>query len=284
MGNSFSLYRLVLLIKRQWASFGKIFLIALGTVTLIMLGIYIYNLPTKDTISTFFYHDEDTRLATLKFPGVVFVVVGILFVTFSSSWYFSKWGKKTNALEEILLPASNLEKTICGIMLTSIVCIGSFLIVFFLVDGGYRLYFNAFVNHYLESSNMTVVQGEKGLKTGRYVDVGSFVELVGNTFFTWFLIIGFLLQSVFLLGSIYFNRFQYIKTAIVLLVSIFTTIYVVAKWTNYITDGKTRVFRTLQELEHQNGLDIGALCYVFAALFLLMAYRVTYLRVKEKEV
>ena len=93
-----------------------------------------------------------------------------------------------------------------------------------------------------------------------------------------------MIQSVFLLGSIYFNRFQYIKTTIILLVSIFTITYVVVKWANYITDGKTLVFHTLQDLEHQNGLDIPFICYVLAALFILVAYVITYLRVKEKEV
>lgn len=280
MDNSFSLYRVGLLIKRQWASFGKIFLIALGAVTLVILGVYLFNLPTKETIGAFRVYKNN--LIMLRFPLFVFSIVGILFTTLTSSWYFSKWGKKANAIEELLLPASSLEKYVCSILLTSIVCIVSFSIVFWLIDSGYRMYLNEF----FKTLKGKVALNENNDGSVFYKDLRavSFVDFIGYRYILTIFMGLFCIQSAFLLGSIFFKRFQYIKTLIISLAVIFLGAFVFIKWMMHLVKGKVEVFHTLQELENQHASYIPAFWYFLAGVTIVICYWATYLRIKEKEV
>ncbi len=283
MDNSFSLHRIGLLMKRQWASFGKIFLIALGAVTLVILGFYLYYWPSIKNISIYGFSREG--IVSFSFPIPVFCIIGILFVSLSSSWYFSKWGKKASAMEELILPVSNLEKAVCGILFTSIVCIGSFLIVFLLIDGGYRMYLNDFVKTLDPKMTISVTtENDSYVNHMRDCHAESFVKEIGSLPFVWTIVIGFILQGLFLLGSIYFKRFQYIKTLLAVSITTFIAVYLAVKWTISIEMDKHRVYHTLQDLENQNGNVVPVFWYVFVIVVILVCYWVTYLRIKEKEI
>ncbi|PZP46289.1 MAG: hypothetical protein DI598_12270 [Pseudopedobacter saltans] len=281
MDNSFSLYRVGLLIKRQWASFGKIFLVTLGAITLILLGFYLYNLPAKGNIYTF--HADKNGEITLLFPIPLFCIIGLLFVTLSSSWYFSKWGKKANTIEELLLPASNIEKALCSVVLTSIVCIGGYLIVFLLIDSGYRIYLNEFVKTVDPKIKVSPYMDDNQRLSIRDCHAQFFVKIIDSQFFWPAISIGFLLQSIFLLGSIYFKRFQYIKTLITIAITGFVIIFSTFKLGSYLNESRVIVYHTLDELDHKND-SIPIFIYVIVLVLTLIFYWITYLRVKEKEV
>lgn len=282
MDNSFSLYRVGLLIKRQWASFGKIFLIALGAVTLIIIGFYLYNLPTEHNFSSLNLQKEG--ILYLIFPLPVFCITGILFVSLTANWYFNKWGKKANATEELLLPASNLEKTVSGILLTSVVGIGGFLIVFFLIDGAYRMYINDFVKT-LDASIKVNSYSDNMYRARSLKDCHAlpFIKDLGSKVFLLLVVIGLIIQSTFLLGSIYFKRFQYIKTLVTFLLTGFLSIFSGIKWHMYLTKRKVEVYHTLQKLDHKND-GFPNFFFIVLPILILIFYWVTYLRVKEKEV
>lgn len=283
MDKTFSLYRVGLLLKRQWASFGKIFLIALGAVTLMILGAYLFNLPRD---GQFQYRVVNGNEIGFGFSPVALVTLSVLFISMSSSWYFSKWGKKANAIEDLLLPASSLEKFVCSFLLTGIVCIGSFYIVFLLVDSGYRAYMQRFVNSLPGLVPIEEGGGVNSLIPLKYKDVSiaSFWSEVGGRNLYTVLILQFLLQCVFLLGSIYFKRFQYIKTLISFLVFTFLVFSASIRMIIVLTRHKIRVFHTLSDLEQQRGLWIPSFHYALTIITIIVCYWATYQRIKEKEI
>jgi hypothetical protein len=91
----------------------------------------------------------------------------------------------------------------------------------------------------------------------------------------------FLVTSIFLLGSIYFNRFHYIKTAVVGMVFGSVWTYLFVKTIEIITKGKVDASAS-SGIEEKISGEV-----VFVALTMLITlifWSITYVRLKEKEV
>jgi hypothetical protein len=270
MNNTFSIQRFGLLLKRQWLEFGKIYLISLAVVLGIFLSFYGYNYYA---ITNFMARGFSHHMA-FRIP--LFIVTGLIFITIIGSNYFAHLGQKPRAIIDLLVPTSTFEKLMGGILFTSVLGILSYLLLFYLTDLAFMTKLRSW---YETSGNNMFLDGKK-------------VEL--SDMFPYFftdtkkevpipiLAGSFLLTSIFLLGSIYFEKFHYIKTTIV--VMIFSGIWtaIIAKFGIVLFEGKTAVHQT-----HFNDVsksNVELLITLLLIVLTLIFWSITYVRLKEKEV
>ena len=271
MSDSFDIRRLSSLINRQWISFGKIYIMSLGIAAGIIAAFYGY------AIKEFFYNisaDPSFIAGLLSFRPVVFIFLGLLFVTIIAGTYFSDLGQKPKAIFEIMIPASRLEKFITALFFSLIITIASYIVIFMIIDFGFVMYFRKLIAS-------IPIQHQDGSSTV----IADKVALLSTHDFPkhlpYFYFLPFLMSAIFLLGSIAFQNFQYIKTAISLIVYI-------AVWTIslvYLINALTRNTMSVSDSGFWNDeLNIFRLILGIGILLTVVLWIVGFLRLKEKEV
>ncbi|MBE8721094.1 hypothetical protein [Sphingobacterium pedocola] len=267
MNNIFDFKRFSLLLRRQWISFGKIYLISLAVVVGVVISFYGFYISEEIKEGGQNWRD------TLTFRPVLFVCVGLLFLTMMSSSYFSDLGQKSKAIIELLIPASRMEKYLSSIVYTVVLTIGSYMLVFSLIDMAFLAYIRSFATattSYVNPEGTPVMIDHLG-----YFFSGHWPRQA-----YYMLFVPFLLNSAFLLGSIYFLNAHYIKTAISLLVY-------VGCWIGIMS---LAMHQTSRETIWIGGGfwrdEINVLKFFCAAGVLLSIafWFLSYLRLKEKEV
>jgi len=233
----------------------------------ILIISYLFFMPTADKITL-----NIRKGPELGFRYLLFTFLGFFFISIIASNYFNHLGKKADAITELMTPASMFEKFTSGILYTSIVSPFSFLVIFYLVDAAFITSFNGQIND--------MITGNSALKPAQAM----MEEIINDpsylNYFKYNAISPFAITSIFLLGSIYFKRFHYIKTATILI--LFTILWVSS--TMYImklvTDGTVWVGNSYWQID-SNVYQI----FTLVGLFLTIAFYVTtYIRLKEKEV
>ena len=271
MSNVFNFNRLCALIRRQWIAVGKIYMMSIVIIAGIFIAFYGFSISMS-------YEDLKTNpqlmASVLTFRQPLFYLLGLFFVTIISSSYFSDLGQKTKAIFELMIPASQVEKFLSALFYTIVVSISAYILLFFLVD-------LAFVS-YLRSigSSITTIQMEPG---GQVVvdNWMYFFQIEKSKFLPYFYFLPFILNALFLLGSIAYQNYQYIKTAITMIIYIavwiITFIYVMKLTTDNTID-----------IDNNNYFDekIHSLQLVLAiGIFLtLIFWGLAFLKLKEKEV
>ncbi len=274
MNNTFNLQRFGLLLKRQWLEFGKIYLITL----VVALGVII----TFYAFATYGFMTGDGPLheRSLNFREPLFLILGILFITIIASSYFAHLGQKPKATIDLMIPTSTFEKFVAGIFFTAILSTISFVIIFYLTD----LVFVGKLKDIYQSVTTDSFTTEAGDKIMSAKDnLGYFFTTnYPAKFASIFFLTPFFITAVFLLGSIYFQKFHYIKTAIS--VMIFAGI-----WTSIILQTARAVFEGRIEINPRSGnstpnglIELG----MFSLMLLVTSifWTITYVRLKEKQV
>ncbi len=277
MNNTFSIQRFGLLLKRQWLEFGKIYLVSLAVIFGIFLVFYGY-----------YYKEILERLdiplsqigRRLNFREPLFIVAGFLFITIIASNYFAHLGQKSKAIIDLLIPASTLEKFLTGLFFVTFLGIGSYLLVFYVTD---LIFVARFRSLFDGVSNVARTVGDvRELKIAE--DLPYFFEKNNPNEFKALYFLPFLVTSIFLLGSIYFNKFHYIKTAISVMVFSGVTTYIVVKIGEWLMKGKVMINEG--DMGNEQITKSMAELY-FSLLFILLTlifWSITYVRLKEKEV
>lgn len=259
MNNTFSIQRFGLLLKRQWLEFGKIYLISLVVVLGVILTFYGYNLWSVLR--------EETPFSRrfLEFRTPLFCIFGFMFISIIASNYFAHLGQKPKAIIDLMIPASTFEKFIAGVFFTSILSVGSFILLFYLTD----LAFVAKVRD--------VYQNDEA-------NIAYFFNVNNPNQFLPLYLTPFFVTSVFLLGSIYFEKFHYIKTAIC--VMIFSGIWsaVIAKSAKLLFEGRIPVHNDQPRHIFNEKSSAELWVFVIALVLTLIFWSITYIRLKEKEV
>ena len=271
MSNVFNFNRLCALISRQWISVGRIYLMSLIIMAGILIAFYgFYFARYFDEVQS----GNHVGQYLLNFRVPLFFILGLFFITVVSSSYFSDLGQKTKAIFELMMPVSSLEKFLASIFYTVIVSLCAYFLLFFLVD-------LAFVS-YLRSTGSSIVTIE--VESGGKVVIDNwmyFFKLEKWEFLHYFYFFPFLLNALFLLGSIAYQNFQYIKTAITMI--IYVAIWIIT----FIYVMKLRTDNTIN-LDNGNYFDdkVHVLQLVLAiGIFLtLFFWGLAFLRLKEKEV
>lgn len=271
MSNLFNTARFFALIRRQWIGFGRIYLMSIGVIAGIIFCFYAFNIGSN-------YSDiknESVQVySVLNFRSPLFCVLGIFFATVISSSYFADLGSKTKAIFELMIPASRLEKFLVGIFYTVVVSISSYLLIYYLID-------LAFVS-YLRGSGPAIRTEVNSLGEQVTVEFWPYyfsVDYPRGVFYLCFL--PFLLNAVFLLGGIVFKSYQYIKTAISLVV------YCVIWMSFFVYLMKKQTEHTVPHMDDSYWSDvyhIFGLITVAGIVLTLIFWGLAFLRLKEKEI
>lgn len=271
MNNTFNLRRFGLLLKRQWLEFGKIYLITLLVTLGIIIAFYAVPLANK----------AEFRPDRLDFRLPLFIVLGFLFVSIVASNYFAHLGQKARAAIDLMIPASTFEKFLSGILFASVLSVASYILLFYLVD-------LVFVNKVLSFYSGTTTSSYSVGVNGKMTNVTTVTDNV-QYFFTkynpndfkavyW---APFLMTSIFLLGSVYFNRFHYIKTAISVMIFSGIWTYIMVKVTEGLMNNKMPIHHN----NSGNNKDMAEFWMIILLTVLtLIFWSITYVRLKEKEV
>lgn len=269
MNNIFNINRFGLLLKRQWLDFGKIYLISLVVIAGVLTGFYIFCMPK----ALGNYRIENDGYFNMNFRIPLFLVIGFMFISIVSSSYFASFGQKSKAILDLMTPASVFEKFICGLFYTAILSVLSYLLIFYLTDLAFTNYINATLSTFkdVKPENQTL----KGAQT--FMDSMSPNMYVTRAFFA----IPFLITSIFFLGSIYFDRFHYIKTAVSVIVFSGIASYLIFKTADLLTRNMVSVNRSFRSEDKDN---ILLTFFLITMVLTLIFWTITYVRLKEKEV
>ena len=273
MNDIFNINRFGLLLRRQWLEFGKIFLITLGVAFGVIATFYSLNFWP-----VFFY--DSLSYVSIGFREPLFVIFGFLFITVVASNYFAHLGQKPKTIIELLLPASTFEKFLASVVFTAILSVLGYILIFYITD-------LVFMTK-LRDIPIGVNSGRYYPQTidGKEVNVDRYVyifQAMKKDMFLPFYTAPLFVTSVFLLGSIYFEKFHYIKTAIAVMLFSGIAGYVVAKVAEFLMSNRRPIgINGFLIIRGTNTLELIAM---FVVLLLTMAFwAITYVRLKEKEV
>lgn len=276
MNNTFNIQRFGLLLKRQWLEFGKIYLISLVVVIGVEAAFYAFNLYPFTSFSR----------DTLSFREPLFVLFGLLFITAIASSYFAHLGQKPKAIIDLMIPVSTFEKFLGGILFTALLSSASFVLIFYLVDLAFVSHIRSVFDAELVKSSIT--------QTGA-LDEPSVKDHLAY-FFTHnynrsnllkpFYVVPAFISSIFLLGSVYFNKFHYIKTTIAVMIFCGVWTAIIAKSGKLLFDNKVRINSI--SISVNRGFSDRYIFELWGTVLLIVLtvvfWTITYVRLKEKEV
>ena len=256
MNNSFSFSRLWLLIKKQWSDNARLYtLSALALIGLLTIIFIFWAL-----VNGRYYDEQDTFV-------IFFVLLFGAGLIFASST-FSVLSDKARGTYWLGIPATHLEKLLCGIFYSIVVFLVVYLLSFFAIQ---QITFM-----FIRLNPGNVIRQVQDFKEPTQALCYVFVAL----------------QSLFILGSVYFKRYAFVKTLLAGLFIIF--LYMLAGTffiknllpnnigmhglTSFSVNGENemKVYRLSPWIEE--ALSV-LLKYLWAPVFWIA----TYFRLKEKE-
>ncbi len=185
MNNSISFSRLGLLIKKQWFDNAKLYTLSvLALIGLLSVIFIFWAIANGDR-----YDEEDTYVIFL----ILLFGAGLIF----ASTTFGALGDKAKGTYWLSIPATHFEKLVCGIFYSLIAFLVVYLLSFFII----------------QQITFAVIR----------LDPANVIHPIGNLKepAMIFSLIFLALQSLFILGSVYFERFAFIKTILATLFIIF---------------------------------------------------------------
>jgi len=268
MNRVFSFNRWLLLVKQHWAENRKRYILS----TLAFAGLLI--------MWFFFVFVVDKNApASRQMQKITYFILLIAGGCFYASQFFKDLGSKSKAINYFLLPASILEKFLCSLLYTVVIFFIVYTAVFYVVDILMVNAANAFHPAY-QNTSKAVVQ-----------NVFSNANPIGGSAYLFALF--FALQAAYLLGSVFFERYSFVKT----LISLFVFFLLIFLLETFLTrslfpDGvfhrgitSYRVSNEEQEYLVELPLSIHQiLTWLMLVGFPPFFWIVTYFRMKEKEV
>jgi hypothetical protein len=201
----FSFSRWASLIGLHWEGNKRLYLLALPAIAglLTVWGVFLLIMDNYSPL-------DDGFQAFTYYWGLA--AVGFLY----SSTIFAEFGNKARGIAWLAVPASALEKLLCALLFSTILCFVGYTLVFYLVE-----------IPLVEIGNRLIIGQHRVWPWGGPVmpnPVWSlFNGLPGDNpdhDIHAFLILYFVIQGSFALGSVYFNRYAFIKTTIAVLIFI----------------------------------------------------------------
>jgi hypothetical protein len=282
MNQAFSFSRWLLLIEKHWSENRKKYLLAMVAITGILLIWFLFNIVMEQ------YRPMDTGIQVGSYFGGLFIV-GCLY----GSTLFADLASKAKGINYLSLPASQLEKTLCALFYGVVVFLVAYTLLFYVADiimvkiSNQLSYADWLKNH----SSGSVFRPQEIVNV-----VWTTEKMQGSTINPQFIVLlcYFALQSAYILGSVYFTRFSFIKTTVALLVLWLFMIVFVGKimdsfmpsgnyfegLTSYRLNSAGNGEKIIRLPEWTNSITIFLLKYAFAPVL----WTVTYFRVKEKEI
>jgi hypothetical protein len=276
MNSSFDLGRWILLVKQHWIENKKRYLLSIVAMAGVLFMWFFFIALV----------DDNSPMEALMQRGTYYF---LLFISgcFFASQFFRELGSRSKGINYLLLPASSLEKVLVSIFYVVILFFLTFTAVFYIVDVIMVTLVNAIHPAYTEVGPNGVVRKAEITNVFGWFGVTNGVGFFMSAYFAF--------QAAFLLGSVYFEKYSFIKTVI----SLFFILLVLYLGTWFMAEsimpngGYHKDIGSYQIVDNNNGngylvelpealrdLLIGLFKYGFPFFF----WVVTYFRLKEKEV
>ncbi|HMI63618.1 MAG TPA: hypothetical protein VK518_22030 [Puia sp.] len=209
--SSFRFSRWILLIKKHWAENSRRYLLSLLAIAGLQIAWYSFILAMDkyDPLDTFFQYSA-------YFVGLY--LVGCLY----ANSLFTALSSRKEGLGYLALPASQLEKLLCTVLFGVVFFFISFTLLFYLVD----IPMVQFANHLIVKYPRFIPDTNQLIQPVKVYNIFTAEGgMIPEKNFHTFLLGYFAVQSAFLLGSVYFTRYSFIKTVVYAL--LFMLVFVV---------------------------------------------------------
>ena len=282
MNQLFNMNRFLLLVGKQWSENQTRYLLSILAVGGLLVIWLTFMFFAENS------HGLDHETQVITYFGGLFLI-GCLF----ASTAFSDLASKPKGINFLSLPASHFEKLLCALFYVVVLFPLVYSALFYIVDWIVLKYTNTLIKAVYYSGQQTV----EDLSRGKLANV--FVQSQmhkGGESTNWFMVahcIFFAIQSAFIAGSIYFPKYSFIKTVVVL--SIFASLfglyigkvlYPMMPHGNFETPTTFSLFN-----KGYYGTVVSLPAWVDTVLIFLLKFSVppvfyvtTYFRLKEKEV
>jgi len=195
--NSFSFQRWSWLVGKHWVENKKRYLLSIVAIFALLIFYFTFNLLA---------HGDAPIDRSIQIVGYFLGLFGI--GCLYAGQFFSPLGSKAKGAYYLLTPASALEKLLCALLYVVVIFFTAYTAVYYLADIIMIAIANSLHPYYATSPSE--------------VPINIFYEYnwgLGDANLMYFFLLAFFaVQSVFLLGSVYFNQYGIVKTAIVLFV------------------------------------------------------------------
>jgi hypothetical protein len=193
MNQFFSFNRFLLLVRKHWADNKKRYGLSLLAFAGLLTTWFVFTMLTG-----FENTPMGREVQTITYFFALFAIG-----TFYASQYFSDLGSRARGINFLLVPASTFEKLLCGLLFT--------VVFFFLL---YTATFYA-VDAVLVAVAKSLPRDPINPQEPSVVNVFHIISVPFNQDTTLnFLLYYFTVQAAFLLGSVYFEKYSFIKTVI----------------------------------------------------------------------
>ena len=195
MNQFFDTKRFGLLVSKHWADNKRHYTLALLAYTGLLLTWYLFGL--------FIIRDEGDTGLPEEIQHTTFYVSLFAAGTFYASQYFSDLAAKDRGIHLLLVPASSFEKLLCSLLFTVILFPILSIACFYLVN----------VPMVALANSLTGTSGVQSRSTvANIYDVNLLEFNATQVIKLLFFFVS--IASLFLLGSVYFKKYNYIKTII----------------------------------------------------------------------
>jgi hypothetical protein len=192
MNQFFNPERFSLLISKHWADNKKRYLFSVIGFVLLLIVWFIL------TILVDLQRPMDQELQILTYFFALFITG-----TFYASQYFRELGSRAKGINFLMVPASAFEKILCSILFTAFIFFGVLTVAFYLVDGLMVTISNRFVTAHDPERQQEIINVFRAAILP--FDKVSMINVI---------LVFFAAQSSFLLGSVYFAKYSFVKTVI----------------------------------------------------------------------
>ena len=204
-----------------------------------------------------------------------------------ASTMFNDLSNGPKAIHYLLTPASAMEKLLTAIVFGVVLFFISYTAVFYVIDFIMLKISNGVVSTYLERMHHAPKPPQQLLNVFES-------DVRGDEFLFYILLIFFAVQSIFLLGSVYFVKNQYIKTLISgLVVFLFMVFFIHKLLGSFMPDGGFYQPFTVYRIYNSDQGDVmiqlpewlsSILLFITKYTLAPALWVVAYVRLKEKEV
>lgn len=189
MNQFFSFKRFSLLVLKHWADNKKRYGLSLLAFIGLLITWFVFTMLTR--------FDEVPMGTPVQYVTFFLALFGV--GSFYASQYFRDLGSRAKGINFLLVPASAFEKLLCSLLYSVLLFFVVFTACYYLVD----------------VLMVAIAKTFPGNKKPAVVNVFEIILLRFNRDSTInFLLFFFSVQSVFLLGSVYFEKYSFIKTII----------------------------------------------------------------------
>jgi hypothetical protein len=280
MNQTFDFSRWWMLVTMHWAENRKRYLLAMLAIGGLITAWYCFLLAIDKFGPLNLFLQYVTYYCGLFFVGCLY-----------ASTLFSELGSKAQGIHYLSVPASHLEKLLCGIFFGVVLFFLVYTLIFYIVD----------IPLVKVANRIILKEHQYWPGTMQPIDKVEVLSLFDNKWaplpdrlYHLFLLGYFAVQSAFLLGSVYFARYSFVKTIISILLFWLLFLLFATKVEDHLPEG-WHTYNMVQWNDYKNStvqLRLVRLpLWVESSLIFLIQYSVpfifwfiAYFRLKEKEV